>query len=117
MLSYEKAREKVIEVTRKLAKHPASELVSLLDGSRRVLAGPIVGDRDYPPFDRSTRDGFVVRASDARAGAALSLVGEIRAGAAFTGEVKAGECVEIMTGGAVPAGADSVVMLEYARVD
>ncbi len=53
----------------------------------RILAAPVLADRDYPPFDRSTRDGFAVRAADAQApGARLECVGELRAGGHFEGD-------------------------------
>src|SRR5487761_740938 len=116
MLSFEDARRKVIEATAGLRRIPASEAVKLKNALGRILAERIVADRDYPPFDRATRDGFAVRAADCReADAKLRVIGEIRAGGEFTGTVNAGECVQIMTGAAVPRGADAVVMIEHPR--
>ena len=115
MLSFEDAREKVIAVASALAHAPASEFAKLDDALGRVLAEDVIADRDYPPFDRSTRDGYAVRAEEAFAGDVLTLIGEIHAGQSFDKEVLAGECVQIMTGAAVPAGADAVVMIEYTR--
>ena len=84
----------------------------------RILAAPVLADRDYPPFDRSTRDGFAVRAADAQApGARLECVGELRAGGHLEATVLPGQCVEIMTGAAVPRGADAVVMIEHTKRD
>jgi molybdopterin molybdotransferase len=81
-----------------------------------VLAEDVLADRDYPPFHRSIRDGFAVRAADVAAPPAeLRLLGEVRAGGHFAGEIKAGECVAVMTGAPLPAGADAVVMLEYTE--
>jgi molybdopterin molybdotransferase len=57
------------------------------------------------------RDGFAVRAHDIPG--RLMLIGEVRAGQYFQGTVQEGEAVEIMTGAAVPAGADAVVMVEH----
>jgi molybdopterin molybdotransferase len=92
------------------------EVVSL-DGVRgRVLAADVLADRDYPPFHRSTRDGYALRAADlAGLPATLECVGEVRAGEQFAGKVAPGQCVAIMTGAPLPAGADSVLMLEHAR--
>jgi molybdopterin molybdotransferase len=116
MLSYEDARLKVIEVTAGLRRIPAREKVNLENSLGRILAGEIVADRDYPPFDRATRDGFAVRATDCHeTGAKLRVIGEIRAGGDFAKTVSAGECVQIMTGAAVPRGADAVVMIEQTR--
>src|SRR5487761_1342092 len=109
MLSFEDARRKVIEVTAGLRRIPATEKIKLENGLGRILAQEIVADRDYPPFDRATRDGFAVRAADCReAGARLRVIGEIRAGGKFVGAVNAGECVQIMTGAAMPPGTDAV---------
>jgi molybdopterin molybdotransferase len=82
----------------------------------RVLAREVRADRDYPPFNRSTRDGFAVRAADAGVpGARLECVGELRAGGSFDGALGPGQCVEIMTGASVPAGADAVAMIEHTK--
>jgi len=79
----------------------------------RVLAEAVVADRDYPPFRRSLRDGYAVRAADcAAAGAELRLLGTIQAGAASALVIEPGTCAAMMTGAAVPAGADAVVMVE-----
>ena len=116
MLSYEDARLKVIEVTAGLRRIPAREKLKLQNSLGRILAQEIASDRDYPPFDRATRDGFAVRAADCReVGAKLQVIGEIRAGGEFAKTVGADECVQIMTGAAVPRGADAVVMIEHTR--
>jgi molybdopterin molybdotransferase len=88
-----------------------------LDSSRsRVLAENIVADRDQPPFPRSTRDGFAVRAGVADA--AMHIIGAIRAGEEWTGApLQPGEALEIMTGAPVPNGADAVVMVEHVNTE
>jgi molybdopterin molybdotransferase len=94
----------------------AAETVPLPQALNRVMSQQIVADRDYPPFHRATRDGFAVRSADCSAGPAkLTLIGEVRAGDSFTGEVGPGECVQIMTGAPVPRGADAVVMIEHTE--
>jgi len=116
MLSYTEARQKVIEVVGARRTLPAHEVVEVGQALGRVLAEQNVADRDYPPFDRSTRDGFAVRSEDARKlPATLSVVGEIKAGDTFTGNIGPGQCVQIMTGAAVPPGPDAVVMIEHTR--
>jgi molybdopterin molybdotransferase len=118
MLAFEDARRKVIEVIGALARTPQRETIALDDALGRVLAETVVADRDYPPFDRSTRDGYAVRAADLHGGAnTLALIGEIRAGQDFTGVVRAGECVQIMTGASVPASTDAVVMIEQTHAE
>jgi molybdopterin molybdotransferase len=118
MLSYFDARKKIIEMVGAMRPHPATESIKLELAAGRVLARRIVADRDYPPFDRSTRDGFALRSSDAAApGVTLRRVGEIKAGSSFEGTVAAGQCVQIMTGAPVPAGCDAVVMVEFTTAD
>ena len=118
MLRFRQARETVIEQMRRhvsTAGHaPVSEEVGLLKSRRRVLAEAIMADRDFPPFARATRDGYAVRSADlSQEKTRLQCKGMVRAGSEFSGTVGPGECVEIMTGAPVPAGADAVVMVEY----
>jgi molybdopterin molybdotransferase len=118
MLSFSDARRKVIEVVKGLDRPLHSQTVDLAAARSRVLAEVIIADRDYPPFDRATRDGYAVRSADLHEpGSSLFLVGEIRAGQAFAGTVGAGQCVQIMTGAAAPTGADAVVMIEHTRTE
>lgn len=119
MLSFEAARQKVIEVCSKHAAPCQTEIDICNDlgaALGRVLAVDILADRDYPPFNRSTRDGYAVRAIDASgARARLRLMGESRAGVPFEGSVGTGECARTLTGAAVPQGANAVIMQEYAQ--
>ena len=118
MLSYTDARQKVIEVAGSIRRLLLRETIEIEQAFGRILAGQVSADRDYPPFHRSTRDGFAVRAADATApGARLECVGELRAGGSFEGVLGAGQCVEIMTGASVPAGTDAVVMIEHIKRD
>jgi molybdopterin molybdotransferase len=113
VLSFEQAHETVLRYCGQITA-PSSETVSLLESLGRVLAVPIQADRDFPPFPRAMRDGYALRAADLLTlPATLRVVGEVKAGAGFDRTINAGEAVEIMTGAAVPAGADAVVMVEY----
>ena len=118
VLSFEEAYEVVRERCRAIleAGDRPGEEVLLLHALGRVLAEPVVADRDFPPFARATRDGFAVRADDLASGVTtLRVVGQVRAGDSYDLPVASGEAVEIMTGAAVPAGADAVVMVEYTE--
>ncbi len=102
------------------ASSPVQTLVSLADSLGRVLAAPIFADREQPPFDRSTRDGYAVRAEDVARQQPLHILGEIRAGEAWPAQraaLSAGEAVEIMTGAPLPPGANAVLMVEHAELD
>jgi molybdopterin molybdotransferase len=116
LLSFEQAiatvRGKLSEANLKLL----TETLPLDQVQGRVLAEDVVADRDYPPFNRSIRDGYAVRSADvSTASASLACVGEVRAGEGFPGTVGPGQCVEIMTGAPVPDGADAVLMIEHVR--
>jgi len=116
MLSYTDARQKVIEIAGSIPRPSLREQVEIEQAFGRILAEPVLADRDYPPFDRSTRDGFAVQSADTQApGARLKWIGELRAGGIFEGTVLPGQCVEIMTGAAVPRGADCVAMVEHTK--
>ena len=117
MLTYEQARRAVIDHVRGKLSPRATANVSVWDALGYVLAQEVNADRDYPPFDRSTRDGYAVRAADATTGATLRRTGEIKAGDTVTAPLAAGTCVQIMTGAAVPPGADAVVMIEHTQSD
>ncbi|HKT48671.1 MAG TPA: gephyrin-like molybdotransferase Glp [Candidatus Angelobacter sp.] len=114
VLSFEQADETVRQYCRNVP-HPQSETVSLTASLGRVLAEEVRADRGLPPFPRSTRDGYAVRAADvATFPVKLHVLGQIKAGGTFAGSVQPGQTVEIMTGAAVPEGADAVVMVEYS---
>jgi molybdopterin molybdotransferase len=115
MLSYEQARNKVIEEIGKRRGPRAMISASVWDALGLVLAQEVKTDREYPPFDRSTRDGYAVRAKEAAPGASLKCVGEIKAGDTVSEPLAMGTCVQIMTGAAIPPGADAVVMIEHTR--
>jgi len=101
----------VLDTIRSACAMPALESVALEAAAGRVLAAPIAADRDYPALARSVRDGYAVRAIDLPG--ELEVIGEVRAGESFSGEVGARQAVEIMTGAPVPRGADAVIMLEH----
>jgi molybdopterin molybdotransferase len=118
ILSFEEAYQVVRERCRAILEaggRPGEEVL-LVQALGRVLAGPVMADRDFPPFARATRDGFAVRAQDLADGMmTLRVVGQVRAGDSYDLPVASGEAVEIMTGAAVPAGADAVVMVEHTE--
>jgi len=116
VLSFEDARRVVEQHAAKISP-PAAESVELLVSGGRVLAEDVFADRDIPPFPRSTRDGYAIRSDDlAKLPATLDVIGEIKAGETsdkILTNIDPGQTVSIMTGAAVPDGADAVVMVEY----
>lgn len=113
------------EALKRLAGHIVApslqtEHLPLSDCLGRVLAQDIVAHEDLPPFDRSTMDGYAVRAADTFGAAEslpalLTITGDIPMGIMPERSVAKGECMRIATGGALPPGADAVVMLEHAQ--
>lgn len=87
--------------------------VSLAEALGHYLAREVRADMDIPPFDRSAMDGYALRASDlASLPALLEVVGEARAGVVPEVEIGPGQAARIMTGAALPRGADSVQIVE-----
>jgi putative molybdopterin biosynthesis protein len=100
----------------------AAEMVGLVQALGRVLATDLTAATDVPAFDRAGVDGFAVRAADIigagdRAPRRLLLNAEVIAcGHPPALEVRAGTASTIATGGAVPRGADAVVMIEHTEL-
>ena len=118
MFTVKTTREATQILKENLILAPGAEEVSLSESLGRILAEPVISGEYVPDFSRSQVDGYAVRASDAfgcseSLPAMLTLAGEIRMGEAADFEVRSGECLYIPTGGALPKGADAVVMLEY----
>ena len=96
------------------------EIVPLSAAMGRVLAEDIAAEEYVPDFNRSTVDGYAVKARDTfgctdAIPAILPLQGEVLMGEGAQFALNKESCAAVPTGGAVPDGADSVVMLEYAE--
>lgn len=114
IVSFDEALEIVLGQAAQV-RPPAVEKVELTESVGRVLATPVMADRDQPPFDRSTRDGYAVRAEDAMAKMWLAVAGQVQAGGYWEGTLIPDQAIQIMTGAPVPTGADAVVMLEHVE--
>ncbi|MFA9403926.1 MAG: gephyrin-like molybdotransferase Glp [Anaerolineales bacterium] len=98
-----------------------TEVISTSAAHGRVLAECVTAPHPLPPFPRSTVDGYAVQAKDTFGAsgslpAYLRLIGEILMGKSPTLEVRPGQAAQVHTGGAIPAGADAVVMLEDTQL-
>lgn len=90
-----------------------TETIALWTGLGRVLAEDLRSPIDVPARDNSAMDGYALRGSDIADGILeLTLVGRALAGHPYAGTVGAGQCVAITTGAPLPAGTDTVVMVE-----
>lgn len=115
MLTFQQARQAIITELSKNARPLETLELSVWDALGYYLAQDVLGDRDYPPFDRATRDGYAVHAAEAIAGTSLPCAGEIKAGDSSSHPLAARACMQIMTGAPVPQGADAVVMIEHTQ--
>lgn len=115
LMTFEEAK-KVVNEQLKL-KPLGEEEISLLEAYNRVLAEDVVASIDIPPFNRSTVDGYAVKAADTFGAeenqpAQLRICGSVSVGEQPKIKVNPGEAAEIVTGAPIPEGADAVVMVE-----
>jgi len=111
------AQRRLWAVARPIVRTEALPVTEAFD---RVAAAPVRAPFPVPAFARTTWDGYALRAVDTRTASArrpvrLTVVGEVFAEEAFRGRLGPGETVEIATGGAIPRGADAVVIFESVR--
>ncbi|MGF9765339.1 molybdopterin molybdotransferase MoeA [Bacillus albus] len=109
-----------VERVMEYAKNGEIEEVSITESYGRILGEDVISDHDVPHFDRSPYDGFAIRAEDTKEAnqenaIEFEVIGEIGAGSVFTEEVGSFQAVRIMTGAAIPADCNAVVMLELTE--
>lgn len=115
LLTFEEAQKKIDEQFKPVFL--GEEEAVLLEAYNRVLNEDVVSTLDIPPFNRSTVDGYAVKAEDTfeadeNTPATLKVSGAINIGEPPNVKVGKGEAVEIVTGAPIPEGADAVVMVE-----
>jgi molybdopterin molybdotransferase len=98
-----------------------TEQVRLSEALSRVLGEDVFAEENLPNFARSTMDGYAVRAASTFGAseanpAYLHINGSIPMGMLSLDNVALGEAIRISTGGALPSGADSVVILEHTNL-
>lgn len=110
MISFESAFQKVMEQSGDFG----SEWVSLESSRGRVLAEAIVADRDFPPFDRATKDGIAINYDSLKSlNQSFPIEGIAQAGSPQLSLLDKSNCIEVMTGAMVPQNTDTVVMYEH----
>jgi molybdopterin molybdotransferase len=117
MLRVEEAREIILRhaPSRRVQRVPVGQALGL------TLAENLTAPEPLPPFPRSGMDGYALHSADTQAAtrenpAILPLTGVIPAGHPLSESLPPGSCASIMTGGAIPTGADAVIRLEEIRV-
>jgi len=111
--------EAIDRMTGSVKKIQEVEVVAIRDALNRVLAKDVISTINVPPYANSAMDGYAFNSVDLPSSGenTVTMVGKSFAGIPFEGEVKAGECIRIMTGAPMAAGTDSVVMQEQVQVD
>lgn len=109
MIPIEDALKKILDSGKVLS----SEKLSLVNAFNRILAEDVISDIDIPSFNKSAMDGFAIRSVDIKN--ELEVIEFIPAGSKAEKELKENQCSRIMTGGMVPKGADSVIMIEHTE--
>lgn len=113
MISHPEALEKVLAT----ATHFGSEKIPLLESLNRILAEDIFADRDFPPFDRVTKDGIAVNSQALENNKTSFKIEAVYAAGSPQGILNSLEkCVEIMTGAMLPKNCDSVIMYEDIEI-
>ena len=96
-----------------------SEIVSILNCTGRIVKNDIKSNENVPDFKRSTVDGYAVYSRDVFGASEsipsmLDYMGEVLMGQEIQGEINfPGQCFYVPTGGMLPKGSDSVIMIEY----
>ncbi len=94
-----------------------TETLHIADAVDRILDDSVTSTLDVPSYDNSAMDGYALRLEDLQDTDALTPVGQSLAGHPFTGELKGGECIRIMTGAKIPASANCVIAQESTEVN
>ncbi|MEH7300543.1 molybdopterin molybdotransferase MoeA [Neobacillus drentensis] len=99
---------------------PQKEVRVLEEALHYILAEPVVAKENVPSFDRSTVDGYAVKAKDTYGSSEsmpgfLSVTGEVKMGEVPHSMVGPGNAVYVPTGGMMPSGSDSVIMIEHCE--
>jgi len=114
MISFKEAYEKVLQHCLDLRE----EKVLLQKSIGRVLAEDILADRDFPPFDRSTKDGIAINYATIEKGMnSFKIEGVLPAGMPEETLQSSENCLEIMTGAVCPKNADTIVMYEHITIE
>ncbi len=109
MISFNEAQNLVLSQ----ARDYGTEQVDLVKSAGRYLAEDILADRDFPPFNRATKDGIAIKYDAVENGRlSFEIKGVLPAGQPTIAFVETESCIEIMTGAVVPFETDTVIMYE-----
>ncbi|MFW6020064.1 MAG: molybdopterin molybdotransferase MoeA, partial [Bacteroidales bacterium] len=110
MISFEEAFTLSIQAAQNSS--PGKQKIPIHQSPGSVLQEPILAKQNLPTFSKAAVDGFAILKGDINK--ELIIAGMITAGQTHNFQIRPGECYRIMTGAAIPANTDIVVMQEYA---
>ncbi len=110
--------KKIIQETFEKNYTSQSEIINISESANRITFRKIESRIDFPPFNRSLKDGFAIKAEDSYGvneenPKRLKVIDFLEAGSFTDKTVEPGNCVEISTGAPIPEGADAVIMVEF----
>lgn len=113
--------KEALNIIKDSTKNIGIEKVDLMSSLNRVLAEDIYSKDTLPPFNKSAMDGYAIKFEDTihcneQNEVKLNIVGTIKAGDYYTEELKHGDALKIMTGAAVPNGANAVIQIEKVAI-
>ena len=108
MISVDEALDRVLNLVRIVG----CESIPLAEAAGRILAEHVVAERDQPPFNASSMDGYALRSEDIETHDQFEIIGESPAGRSFDGDVAPGQTVRIFTGARMPESSDRVIIQE-----
>jgi len=93
-----------------------TKTILLANANGRILAEDVLADRDFPPFNRATKDGIAFLFDGVDTSKPIQIEAVLAAGSPSIAIKNKANCVEIMTGAVVPVNADTVVMYEHIEI-
>ncbi|MFL6558205.1 MAG: molybdopterin molybdenumtransferase MoeA, partial [Bacillus sp. (in: firmicutes)] len=107
-------------IEEKIPATKQTEVRVLEEALHYILAEPVIAQENVPSFDRSTVDGYAVRAKDTYGSSEsmpgfLTVTGEVKMGEVPNAQAGPGKAVYVPTGGMLPIGSDSVIMIEHCE--
>lgn len=115
MISAKEALDRIGNVVTQTVE---TENCLLVDAANRILAEDILSTRNVPPADNSAVDGYAFAFQDYKTHPHIfrNVAGRSAAGAPFSGKIREGDAVKILTGAIMPEKLDSVAMIEDVEI-
>ena len=107
--------EEAIATVLGFVREPADRVVPLSDAAGEILSTDVAADRNIPPFDRATMDGYALRWTGKEEGRPFRIIGCLNPGETWSGNAAEADCIKIMTGAMLPEAFDTVIPVEQSE--